>query len=246
MATKEIPIIPDPTDDEALALFKAIEEQFPSKTLGDDKWYLLLLAAMVGGGQFNFVPLLYKQLIQRPEYQTSEQRKALMRRIREALVKLVPIVGVCKPLDAIFCINDVTAPEDKDYSFSREGWQCDEANSQRGNAWLSKLYQHNLTGINDVLASHKDFGWISKQITYGLYLSDHSILSGIESELVVIAGIMIQNLPRETAWHMRAIRRLGNSMEDVETLQQNVELIARFCGLRLHKLPRVADVEWEV
>ncbi|PZC88668.1 hypothetical protein A1F95_10803, partial [Pyrenophora tritici-repentis] len=102
-----------------------------------------------------------------------------------------------------------------------EGWQCDEANFERGNAWLSKLYKHNITGINDVLASHKDFEWISKEITYGLFLSDHSILSGIESELVVLSGIMIQNLPRETAWHMRASRRLGNSMEDVETMQQN-------------------------
>ena len=43
MTSKEIPIIPDPTDDEALSLFKAIEEQFPSKTLGDDTWYLVLV-----------------------------------------------------------------------------------------------------------------------------------------------------------------------------------------------------------
>jgi len=74
---------------------------------------------MVGGGQYSFAPLLYKELIKRPEHQTCEQRQALMRRIRETMVKLVPIVGVCKPLDAIFCIDEVTAPEDRDYSFSR-------------------------------------------------------------------------------------------------------------------------------
>ena len=74
---------------------------------------------MVGGGQYSFAPLLYKELIKRPEHQTCEQRQGLMRRIRETMVKLVPIVGVCKPLDAIFCIDEVTAPEDKDYSFSR-------------------------------------------------------------------------------------------------------------------------------
>jgi hypothetical protein len=74
---------------------------------------------MVGGGQPDFAPLLYKELIKRPEYKTSEQRQALMRRIRETLLKLVSIVGVCKPLDAIFDIDAIAAPEDKDYSFSR-------------------------------------------------------------------------------------------------------------------------------
>ena len=43
MADNEIPIPRDPTDDEALALFKAIEEKFPSQTLGEDKWYVLLV-----------------------------------------------------------------------------------------------------------------------------------------------------------------------------------------------------------
>jgi hypothetical protein len=74
---------------------------------------------MVGGGQPNFAPLLYKELIKRPEYQTPEQRQALMRRIRETLFKLIVIVGVCKPLEAIFDIDAITRPEDKDYSFSR-------------------------------------------------------------------------------------------------------------------------------
>jgi hypothetical protein len=64
--------------------------------------------------------------------------------------------------------------------------------------------------------------WTSKQITYGLYLSDHSILNDVETELTVLSGIMIQNLPRETAWHLRGTRRIGVSMEDVETVQQCV------------------------
>jgi hypothetical protein len=65
-------------------------------------------------------------------------------------------------------------------------------------------------------------GWTSKQITYGLYLSDHSILNDVETELTVLSGIMIQNLPRETAWHLRGTRRIGVGSEDVETIQQCV------------------------
>ena len=105
--------------------------------------------------------------------------------------------------------------------------------------------------------------WTSKQITYGLYLSDHSILNDVETEITVLSGIMIQNLPRETGWHLRGTRRIGVSIEDVESLQQcvswcsgtvqgslltynQIELVARFCGLRLHRVPRVADIEHEV
>ncbi|KAF2686134.1 hypothetical protein K458DRAFT_363736 [Lentithecium fluviatile CBS 122367] len=131
---------PDPTEADALALFKSVEEKFPIKTLGSDKWYILKLSAMVAGGWPEFSPLLYKELIRRPEYQTPEQRQVLMRRIRGTLFKLVCIAGVCRPLDTIFDVDAVTAPEDKDYSFSREGWQCDEENRKRGFAWLDRLY----------------------------------------------------------------------------------------------------------
>ena len=64
--------------------------------------------------------------------------------------------------------------------------------------------------------------WISANITYGLYLSDHTILDAIDTEMVVLSGIMIQNLKRETGWHLRGTRRVGVSQEDVELVQQCV------------------------
>jgi hypothetical protein len=64
--------------------------------------------------------------------------------------------------------------------------------------------------------------WLSTEITYGLYLSDHSILDAVDTELVVLGGIMMQNLPRETGWHLRGTRRIGVSFEDVEVVQQCV------------------------
>ena len=102
---------------------------------------------------------------------------------------------------------------------------------------MDRIYKHNQQGIDDVLASQRDFGmystgirshltylleWTSKEITYGLYLSDQTILNDVETEIAVLAGIMIQNLPRETSWHLRGMRRIGVSLEDVETIQQCV------------------------
>ena len=77
------------------------------------------IAALTGGGEPEFAGALYTYLIEGPQYATPESRQALVRRLREALVKSVSIVGVCRPLEAIFNIDAVQRPEDKDYSFSR-------------------------------------------------------------------------------------------------------------------------------
>lgn len=106
--------------------------------------------------------------------------------------------------------------------YGREKWQAGPETIERGNAWLNTIYKDNLSTSTSPFAAHKDFEFISRQITYGFYLSDHTILQPAEAELVTLAGIMIQNLPLETAWHLRGTRRVGVSMEDVETIQQCV------------------------
>ena len=47
-----------------------------------------------------------------------------------------------------------------------------------------------------MLTTKTSTAWLSTEITYGLYLSDHSILDAVDTELVVLGGIMMQNLPR--------------------------------------------------
>ncbi|KAI9705797.1 MAG: hypothetical protein M1820_005045 [Bogoriella megaspora] len=243
MATQE------PTVEEAVKLFEAIENRFPSQTVGKEKWYILTvgkIAALTGAGLPQFCADLYKYLIAKPEFTASESRQALIRRIRETLVKLTIIVGAPRCLEAIFKIGDIERPEDKDYTFTREGWQCDEANHQRGLAWLDKIYKQNRTSTVSKFDAHKDMAWTSIDITYGLFLSDRQVLDDIDTEMTVVTGIMIQNLPRESAWHLRGIRRLGVSQQDVETLQQCVGMVASFAGVSLHRVPPVADIEHEV
>ncbi|KAK6433987.1 hypothetical protein LTR95_009827 [Oleoguttula sp. CCFEE 5521] len=237
---------PEPSVEGALAVFRSIEDHFPSGSLGNDKWYILALAAVTSGGQPEFAANLYGHLISRPDLTSTSARQALIRRLREALVKLVSVVGVPKPLEAVFCIAEVENEEDKDYSFSRETWSSGQANRVRGRQWLDQIYRANHAATQRTLAAHKDFEWLSEEITYGLYLSDHSILDGVDTELVVLSGIMMQNLRRETGWHLRGIRRIGVSQKDVERIHQCIELVAAFCGLALTKVPRVADIEHEV
>lgn len=87
---------------------------------------------------------------------------------------------------------------------------------------MNTIYKQNLSTSTDNFKAHKDFDFISREITYGFYLSDQSIIGPVETELIVLSGIMIQNLPLETAWHLRGTRRVGVSSEDVELVQQCV------------------------
>ena len=155
-------------------------------------------------------------------------------------MKCVSIIGIPKPLEAIINIAAVERPEDRDHSFTRQDWKCDEANHQRGVDWLDKLYKYNrpLTE-NRVEEAHKDFGrcpfstwrawqlssssdWLCKEIVYGLFLSDRQVLDDVDTEMVVLSGIMIQNLKHQTGWHLRGTRRIGVSQQDVETIHQCV------------------------
>ena len=84
---------------------------------------------------------VYKYLIRKSEYQTPDSRKALVRRIREALVKNVSIVGVAKPIEAVMALDAVEDPIDKDYSSSRYAPPIGcSMRRERMSALMDKLY----------------------------------------------------------------------------------------------------------
>ncbi|KAJ5101884.1 hypothetical protein NUU61_004106 [Penicillium alfredii] len=227
-------------------LFTELENRFQSTSLGSDKWYILAISTLAASADPERADQLYLHLISQPSYATPAARQALVRRLREALVKSVSIVGVCKPIEAILAISKVERDEDKDYTFTRDGWQCDQANHERGAAWMQKLYARNTTGTLDLFAAHPDFAWLSKEVTYGLFLSDRQVLDDVDTQLVVLPGIMSQNLPNETHWHIRGTRRLGLPKHEVQVIWDCVQLVAQFFDVRLNKVPTVEQVEYDV
>ena len=170
---------PEHTADNAHKLFEKIEAKFPSESLGHERWYLITvsiylfliplycitrltvtakISALTGGNQATHAADLYAYLISKPQYETPDARKVLVRRLREALVKDVSIIGVPKCLEAVFSIAKVEREEDRDFSFSREKWQSGEKNHERGVAWLNQIYQRNRASTVSALNAHRDFG----------------------------------------------------------------------------------------
>ena len=245
MSSNVPPSLP-PIRQDLTILFNDLEQIFANTSLGSEKWYLVTLAALVGGTEPEFSDQLYLHLISQPSYQTASSRQALVRRLREALVKLTSIVGVCKPLEAILAISKVERPEDRDYTFTRKDWNADDANHERGATWLKKIYAGNTEDTLALFDAHKDFRWISEEITYGLYLSDRQVLDDWDTEVIVLAGIMIQNLKLETKWHIRGALRVGMSKEDVKAIMQAVRKAAKLTDVKLNRVPSVEEVEHEV
>ncbi|KAJ4990522.1 hypothetical protein SVAN01_03969 [Stagonosporopsis vannaccii] len=237
---------PPPLRQDLHALFTTLETSFTSTSLGPSRWYLAALAALVGGTEPEYADQLYLYLTSQQWCQTSAARQALVRRLREALVKLVSIVGVCKPLEAVLAVSRVERPHDRDYSSTRPGWTADDANHARGAAWLGSIYAGNTEDTLALFDAHKDFRWISEEITYGLYLSDRQVLDDWDTEVVVLAGIMVQNLRLETRWHVRGALRVGMGKGDVRAIMEAVRAVGDFTGVRLDRVPSVDEVEHEV
>ncbi|KAF4446571.1 DNA polymerase alpha subunit B [Fusarium austroafricanum] len=227
-------------------LFQTIEDRFKSTKLGNQRWYLLVIACLSASPDPEAAAALYQYLTRQDAYQTSESRQALTRRLREALIKTIILVGVCKPIEAILAILKIEKPEDRDYSSTREGWQADQANHDRGIDWFKKVYTRNAGDTMGLFDAHKDFAWVSAEITYGLFLSDRNVLDDTDTQLVVLPAIMSQNLPLETHWHIRGTRRIGVSKEDVQIIWDSVREVSNFFGNELNKVPTVDEVEPDV
>lgn len=238
-----------PIDAGLAAFFQKIEDQFKTTQLSSESWYIVVIACLVAGPDPELAAQLYLHLCNQPAYATSAARQALVRRLREALVKAVSLVGVCKPIEAVVAISKEEREADREpapRTPTRAGWQCDAANRERGLAWFRRVYTRNAGDTMGIFDAHPDFALISADITYGLYLSDRQVLDDFDTEMVVLPAIMMQNLPTETHWHIRGTRRIGVSRADTEVVCRCVHMIADRFDVRLNKVPTVEQVEPDV
>lgn len=244
MSTFDVdPLLKRPCCDE---LFRDIEIRFEASGVPSDKWYLITLSSLTATQEPHLADQLYLYLINQPAYLTPAARKTLVRRMRETLIKITALCGLPKTAEAIPAIDKVVTEGDSDESFSREIWISGKDNRTRGLAWLQKIYAQNTDALFGMFRQHPDFEFWIVKICYGLHLLDRQILDNLDTEILVLGAVMGQNLPGETYWHMRGLRRLGLPKEDVQMLCDCVREVAHFCALELDRIPPVESVKSEV
>lgn len=71
-------------------------------------------------------------------------------------------------------------------------------------------------------------------------------MNDVETEIIVLASIMIQNPRKETLWHIGGTRRIGVSKEDTQVLWECIQRVARIFDLKMNNVPTVDAVEYDV
>lgn len=163
-------------------------------------------------------------------------------------MKLVVITGIPKSLEGIISLATAIDPGDNDLTFARyvhhvwnhiytsntliqrHGWQPTEV-AARGGAMNARMYQGDADAGFQLLIPHRDFTFAIKDVVYGLFLSEDSVLSNQEAEMAVLPSILTQNMPLESMGHMNGMLRLGIDRDYLGRIISSVKVIAEFMGL---------------
>ncbi|SLM33686.1 AhpD-like [Lasallia pustulata] len=247
-----------PSKNSLPALFTRIRAKFPG-SLGSDTWCLVVASALISLSHPSCISDLYQHLTSQSQYQTSEQRMKLSKRLRDLLLKTWTLVGIPPVVSAFAALAEVEREGDVDETFEQNHQQLDADLSQRGEAFMLSIYRHNLDPILSRFGSHRPaFEWLQKSIIYGLFLSDHTelsdsaVLNAIETELITLSAIMCRQSEGEgggrhpTMWHMRGSLRIGVGKSDLARVVECVELVAEWADKDTSGWVQVEDVESEV
>ena len=103
---------------------------------------------------------------------------------------------------------------------------------ERGTKRLEMTYMQNLSPIFSSWGSHReDLEYLEKAVIYGTYLADLSVLDSIEAQLVCGVAILCGGIRGPSIWHLRGMRRVGLSEDDVEKVREVSQQVAMWCGV---------------
>ncbi|MCJ1446904.1 MAG: hypothetical protein MMC23_007412 [Stictis urceolatum] len=152
-------------------------------------------------------------------------------------MKIFTLTGIAPVLGAFFALVsaerhiglDTHITTEAEGTISNPSMALDATNYTRGNDFLQLLYQHDLPPIVAQMGRHgAEIMHMEKQIIYGLYLADFSVLGRQETELVAFPALVCGGTRGAGEWHVRGARRVGVEWEEIEGVMGCVKEVANW------------------
>ncbi|KAJ9616663.1 hypothetical protein H2200_000382 [Cladophialophora chaetospira] len=213
------------------------------KQVGEEAWYLVIAAALVGAPTPTLLASFYTHLTKIDAgFSSPERASYLSLRFRDVVLKAIPLIGMPR----VLCVLSPLAKAEEQLqmraktSVLTEKWRPKNINVQeihdRGAATASTIYGPTLLPqIFDSWGSHKeDMKFNELFVAYGLYLSDFEVMTPLETEAVVYSTISCLGLRGPGLWHLRGIGRLLGARDQGVRKVEDEPL--RHIEIRVHQM----------
>ena len=88
-----------------------------------------------------------------------------------------------------------------------------------------------------------DFVWLAENYLYGMFLSDDSVLTPVETGLISYTTMVCQELTGPATRHLNGLRRYGVSDEELTAIVQCVMTMMKWAGKDASRIVTLADIE---
>ncbi|QLQ79018.1 hypothetical protein HG537_0B03650 [Torulaspora globosa] len=183
--------------------------------------------------------------------QPSALQRQLTERFREALMKSGPLGGLPKAINVLTQLKEVTPTkllpftlEIDPFKAARGGEPCyqsvgraledREKTTKRGIEHWNQIYSKvSKRVVNNLNTCYPDLWYYTLVHVYGPLLSYDEILSAQETNLIIIAALVPQDVIPQLRGHLKGALNLGCDSETVEAARNLAILVSGWCGVVL-------------
>ncbi|KAH8702976.1 hypothetical protein GQ44DRAFT_778295 [Phaeosphaeriaceae sp. PMI808] len=214
-------------------------------SLPPDSWYIIAATTLLSARGSQFYGQLYQYTLDDlGENPTAEARQRLMSRLMEVMIKSWTLVGAPSVIAAWYSLRHLVQAKYIIHNESRQKIAADpEFRAARAKKWFSLVFKEEEDRIFSGFADFPEFEWALKDVIYGSFLSDLSILGQVENEMVVLACVAGQGAGSPVLSHYKGLRRVGTSAEEAKSVGAVIEIIAHGLGVDTSNWHTAEEVE---
>ncbi|KAL9066446.1 MAG: hypothetical protein Q9161_007585, partial [Pseudevernia consocians] len=142
---------------------------------------------------------------------------------------------------ALFSLIKEEQTGDADLTFTKKSTGLTPANRAQGERYLAHLYtQEQMTTM--WTSWGQNFEWLTKDVVYGMFWGDHTVLDTVDTQLINYTAIVSQGLKVTVRTHLGGLSNMGLNLEEIEGVTKCGEIIAKWAGVDTAGWPDVKGI----
>ncbi|OCH90642.1 hypothetical protein OBBRIDRAFT_793081 [Obba rivulosa] len=229
------------------AFLEQLKATYPSRdALGSDvvlsnPWCLVAAVAFSASNVPEAIPLIWEYTLrdlvevqgnELSQEQRQQERLALARRIREALLQSGLLSGMPRVINSLLALNTVMPEELREKQVLRDTNKHMSEFDKSGRDLFLAMYRDTGDAVQSLLDSaYPDLGWWCNTIGYGVTYGGTSVLSQVESSFTIVAALIAVDAPRQITWHLANAQNGGATLDEAKAVRKIAMDVAERAGL---------------